>query len=226
MATTKKRHSERIIIPKPLEHSLEILYATEKKALRRERLIKSLAQELIYNCSNGTKKTIKHVELGLCVNVKPVLEYLLHGLVVWDTVSHIMRWSLWKKALRRNRSIISRRQHSYQVPLGLLNLERLFMTMEILTVNPCTISHTTAQMLPQFKDRNILCYLTVQKAPHVIQEKNDFKTRQRSFKPVIEPPEPAIEKVRSDPSLVSNIDINNGLIHKAVAITEDLLWRM
>ena len=38
-----------------------------KKTFRCDgRLIKSLAQELIYDCSNGTKKTIKHVELGLC----------------------------------------------------------------------------------------------------------------------------------------------------------------
>lgn len=43
---------------------------------------------------------------------------------------------------------------------------------------------------------------------------------------VIEPIEPATKKVRSDPSLVSSIDINNGLIHEAVAITEDLLWWM
>ena len=52
------------------------------------------------------------------------------------------------------------------------------------------------------------------------------RTRPRSFKPVIEPFEPAIKKVRSDPSLLSNIDINNGLIQEAVAITEDLLWCM
>ena len=45
-----------------------------------------------------------------------------------------------------------------------------------------------------------------------------LRTRQRSFKPVIEPIEPAIKKVRSVPSLVSNIDVNNGLIHEAVAI--------
>ena len=67
----KEIDSERMIIPKALEYILEILlYATEKKTLRRERLTKSLAQDHIYNCSIGTKKTIKHVELGLCAKRK------------------------------------------------------------------------------------------------------------------------------------------------------------
>ena len=39
-----------------------------KKTLRRERLIKSLTQDL--NCLNETKKTIKHFELGLCAQRK------------------------------------------------------------------------------------------------------------------------------------------------------------
>ena len=51
-----------------------------------------------------------------------------------------------------------------------------------------------------------------------------LKTRHWSLKPVIESIEPAIKKVRSDSSLVSNMDIIDGLTHEAVAITEDLLW--
>ena len=53
-----------------------------------------------------------------------------------------------------------------------------------------------------------------------------LRTRQRSFKPAIEPIEPAIKKVRSGPSLVPNLEISNGLIHEAAAITEDLLLCM
>ena len=67
----KEIDSERMIIPKTLEYFLEILlYGTEKKTLQRERLIKSLAQDLIYNCSNGTKKTVNHIEVGLCAKRK------------------------------------------------------------------------------------------------------------------------------------------------------------
>ena len=61
----KEIDSERMIIPKTLEYFLEILlYGTEKKTLQ------SLAQDLIYNCSNGTKKTVKHIEVGLCAKRK------------------------------------------------------------------------------------------------------------------------------------------------------------
>ena len=59
-------------------------------------------------------------------------------------------------------------------------------------------------------------------SPPFNPEKMILRTRQRPFKPI----EAAIKIVCSDPSLVSNININNSLIHKAVAITEDLLWCM
>ena len=53
----KELDSEKMIILKALEHFLEILLnATEKKTLRRERRIKSIDQDLIYNCSNGNQK--------------------------------------------------------------------------------------------------------------------------------------------------------------------------
>ena len=98
--------------------------------------------------------------------------------------------------------------------------------METLTLNPSLISHTTVQKLLQFKDGNILCYLTVQKAPPCDPENMISKARQGSFKPDIEPIEPAIKKVRSNSSLISNVDISNDMIHEAVAITECLLWCM
>ena len=49
--------SERKILSKAFESfSGMLLYANgKKKTLRRERLIESLAQDLIYNCSNETK---------------------------------------------------------------------------------------------------------------------------------------------------------------------------
>ena len=49
--------SERKISSKAFESFSEmLLYANgKKKTLRRERLIKSLAEDLIYNCSNETK---------------------------------------------------------------------------------------------------------------------------------------------------------------------------
>ena len=61
-------------------------------------------------------------------------------------------------------------------------------------------------MLLQFIDANILCCLTVQKALHEMQ-KNILRTRQRSFKSVIELIEPAIKKVCSDPCSCSELVI-------------------
>lgn len=61
--------------------------------------------------------------------------------------------------------------------------------------------------------------------PHRNSEKN-LRTRERFLKLVIESIDPAIKKVGFDPSLIPNVDINNGVIHEAFAITEDLLYCM
>ena len=77
----KEIGSERMIIPKALEYFLDILLcATEKKTLRRERLIKSLGQDLNY--SNETKKIIEHVKLGLCTQRKTGSRNFITRLIV------------------------------------------------------------------------------------------------------------------------------------------------
>ena len=66
----------------------------------------------------------------------------------------------------------------------------------------------------------------MQKASYITQKKIILRRWQGSSNPVIEPIDRAIKKVRSDPSLVSIADTNNGMIHDAFTVTEDLLWRM
>ena len=60
-------------------------------------------------------------------------------------------------------------QRFYQAPLGLLNLQPLFMTTKELALNPSSVNHATALIILQFKDGNIPCYLVV--FPIVIQKK-------------------------------------------------------
>ena len=47
--------------------------------------------------------------------------------------------------------------------------------------------------------------------------------RRRSFKPVINPIEPAVKIPRSDPQLIYNRKVENN-IYEALAKTEDLVW--
>ena len=83
----KELDSERMIIPKALGHSLEILlYATEKKTLPHERFIRSISQDLIYACSNknveierwakrniGSRRLITWIKyLGNCISYHEV----------------------------------------------------------------------------------------------------------------------------------------------------------
>ena len=43
-----------------------MLYYLDKQARCRNGIISSIAQDLIYNPTNGESKMVKHVELGLC----------------------------------------------------------------------------------------------------------------------------------------------------------------
>ena len=58
------------------------------------------------------------------------------------------------------------------------------------------------------------------------KKKKVLRTWQGSFKPVTEPTEPLIKKILSHPSLTSNADMKNDIIHEAVAIIEDLVSSM
>ena len=58
-------------IPTLLRFFLEnLLYSSDKQTHRRNRIISSFAQNLIYNTTNGESKTVKHAELGLCTKRK------------------------------------------------------------------------------------------------------------------------------------------------------------
>ena len=47
-----------------------LLYSSDKQTPCRNRVISSIAQDLIYNTTNGESRTAKHVELGLCTKRK------------------------------------------------------------------------------------------------------------------------------------------------------------
>ena len=46
------------------------MYSSDKQIHRRNRIISSIAQDLLYNTTNSESKTVKHVELGLCAKRK------------------------------------------------------------------------------------------------------------------------------------------------------------
>ena len=47
--------------------------------------------------------------------------------------------------------------------------------------------------------------------------------RRRSFKPIINPIEPAVKIPRSDPQLIYNSEVDNNMIYQALAKTEELV---
>ena len=64
-----------------------LLYCSDKQTHRRNRIISSIAQDLIYKKTNCESKTVKHVGLGFCTKRKTVsrkliawLNYLGHSI--------------------------------------------------------------------------------------------------------------------------------------------------
>ena len=47
-----------------------VLRSNRKTSKRTERIVKSLGQDLIYNCTNGKIRTKKHMQLGILVKRK------------------------------------------------------------------------------------------------------------------------------------------------------------
>ena len=47
--------------------------------------------------------------------------------------------------------------------------------------------------------------------------------RRRSFKPIINPIEPAVKIPRSDPQLIYNSEVDNNMIYEGLAKPEDLV---
>ena len=54
-----------------------LLYYSDKQTHRRNRIISSIAQDLIYNKTNCESKTVKHVGLSLCTKRKAVSRKLI-----------------------------------------------------------------------------------------------------------------------------------------------------
>ena len=65
---TTKNASIPTLLPFFLEN---LLYSSDKQTHRQNPIISSIAQDLIYNTTNGKSKRVKHVEYGLCTKRKP-----------------------------------------------------------------------------------------------------------------------------------------------------------
>ena len=57
--------TDKVKIPELLETFLKTLFTKDTPSERVKRLIKSIGQDLIYNSTRGTIKTVKHTQLGL-----------------------------------------------------------------------------------------------------------------------------------------------------------------
>lgn len=71
---------ENVVIPNLLEIFLTTLLTTKKSSERVSRLVKSIGQDLMYNSTSGSVKTVKHTQVGLVAKRKTGSKLMINTL--------------------------------------------------------------------------------------------------------------------------------------------------
>ena len=101
--------ADRVVLPPMLSSFISTLLTVENSSSSRcTRLVKSIGQDVIYACSRGKLKTVKHTQLGLITKRKTGSNYLIKCLnrsghcLNYDDVNKVETSFAEKQALRIN----------------------------------------------------------------------------------------------------------------------------
>ena len=182
-------------------------------AARVERLSYSLGQDIIYNMSNGKIKTIKHVQLGITTKKKTGSGLMLDSLnrlghsISYDEVSNAeTSFAELNVKNQSNRSFVSSNiQPSSFVTFVYDNCDH----------NPETLSgaslHVTNGIIIQLSSK------TEEPEQSVSIATPDFRSRRRSFKPIMKEDVFYTAPKRVNPLIVEAVEIKSNEIHQILS---------
>ena len=182
-------------------------------AARVERLSYSLGQDIIYNMSNGKIKTIKHVQLGITTKKKTGSGLMLDSLnrlgysISYDEVSNAeTSFAELNVKSQSNRSFVpSNIQPSSFVTFVYGNCDH----------NPETLSgaslHVTNGIIIQLSSK------TEEPEQSVSIATPDFRSRRRSFKPIMKEDVFYTAPKRVNPLIVEAVEIKSNEIHQILS---------
>ena len=209
--------SERVLIPPTLATFLRTILTTDKPS---NRLIKSIGQDIIYNCSSGRIKIVKHIQLGIVTKRKTGSKLLLNCLnrlghsISYDDVNNIETSFAEAQANNKN--------HRSFVPNNVQPSTFVTFVYDNCDHNRETLSgvsmHCTNGILIQRRN-------TYQHEVDPIVLIPEPSKKRRSFKPInneIEPYYPT--KERMNPPAISEVDLNDNLMVELLSKKADFLW--
>ena len=210
---------ENVVIPNLLEIFLTTLLTNKKSSERVSRLVKSIGQDLMYNSTCGSVKTVKHAQIGLFTKRKTGSKLMINTL---NKLGHSISYS---ETNRVETSFAEKESQnktctSY-VPTGV----RPFATFvyDNNDHNPETISgismHCTNGII-------------IQRQPSIIEEPNVLLTeesslskgKRRSFIPISNELEPYYTVERSNPVTIDGIENDQNLLDALLSKKADFIW--
>ena len=189
-----------------------LLYSSDKQTHRRNRIISSIAQDLIYNATGGEFKTVNYVELGLCTKRKAGSKKLITRLnrlgdstsyhdvnlvethIAEEPIANVTTAAYVPNNIRTEEFV------TFVHDNGDINFELVYGSSY-----HCT-NAIAIQQKPTNRPEQIAAPATV-----------TSNCKKRSFKPISNPVEPAVKIPRSDSQLVYNSEVENNMMYEALA---------
>ena len=202
-----------------------ILTSNASKTERSSRLVDSIAQDLLYNSSNGRKRVPKHVQLGLSVKRKTGSVNVIRWLnrfghcISYDEINSTET----KLAEEQAHSKTARAYVPNNIRPGSLvtfvydNCDHNAESIYNVTV------HGTNGIVIQMKNNNHVS--NEQNIPPPRSATNIQSIKRRSFKPVLQEVQPFIKsKERPNPKPIQNIEKEVNQLDGWISKYEDLCW--
>ena len=206
---------------------LGILSSNFSKTERSSKLVNSIAQDLLYNASNGRKRVPKHVQLGLSVKRKTgsvnVIRWLNHygHCISYDeinaTETKLAEEQVHMQTARRY--VPNNIQPGLPVTFVYDNCDYNAGSIYNVTV------HGTNGIAIQMKNNNNNINSKNQNIPSTRSTTNTQSIKRRSFKPVLQEVQPFIKpKQRPNPKPIQNVNNDINLLDGWISKCEDVCW--
>ena len=205
---------------------LGILSSNVSKTERSSRLVNLIAQDLLYNASNGRKRVSKHVRLGLSVKRKTgsvsVICWLNHygHCISYDeiiaTETKLAEEQVHMQTARRY--VPNNIQPGLPVTFVYDNCDHNAESIYNVTV------HGTNGIVIQMKNNNNI-NSNNQNIPSTRSTTNTQSIKRRSFKPVLQEVQPFIKpKQHPNPKPIQNLNNDINLLDGWISKCEDVCW--
>ena len=213
--------ADRITLPPLLSSLISTLLTNEgSNSSRCTRLVRSLSQDVIYACSRGKLKTVKHTQLGLITKRKTGSKFLINCLnrlghcLNYDDINKLETSFAEKQAIHvGTRSFLPNNvQPSTFVTFVYDNCDH-----NPETLSGATMHFTNGIIIQRSSNNDGTTHDNIQPRPAI--------SRRKSFRPIINEIQPYYApKERLNPATVNEFEIDSDLMLELLSRKADIIW--